>query len=115
MTYGAAAAVSHPNIAFNKYWGNRQDDLRLPANGSISMTLGALLTRTSVRFDPQLGADQLTVNGQPPSAGAPPRGAGAAGRAGAGPAGLLPGRPSRIGLGRPLSVRWLRGGVYRRS
>jgi len=67
MTYGAAAAVSHPNIAFIKYWGNRQDDLRLPANGSISMTLGALLTRTSVRFDPQLGADQLTVNGQPAS------------------------------------------------
>jgi diphosphomevalonate decarboxylase len=65
MTHGAAAAVSHPNIAFIKYWGNRQDALRLPANGSISMTLGGLLTRTSVRFDPQLGADQLTLNGQP--------------------------------------------------
>jgi len=67
MTNGAAAAVSHPNIAFIKYWGNRQDDLRLPANGSISMTLGGLLTRTSVRFDSQLEADQLTVNGQPAS------------------------------------------------
>jgi len=67
MTNGAAAAVSHPNIAFIKYWGNRQDNLRLPANGSISMTLGGLLTRTSVRFDPQLLADQLTLNGQPAS------------------------------------------------
>ena len=67
MTIGAAVAVSHPNIAFIKYWGNRQDALRLPANGSISMTLGGLLTRTSVRFDPQLGADQLTLNGQPAS------------------------------------------------
>ena len=67
MTNGAATAVSHPNIAFIKYWGNRQDALRLPANGSISMNLGGLLTRTSVRFDPQLGADQLTLNGQPAS------------------------------------------------
>ena len=67
MTTGAAVAVSHPNIAFIKYWGNRQDALRLPANGSISMTLGGLLTRTSVRFDPQLGADQLALNGQPAS------------------------------------------------
>jgi len=67
MTSGAAAAVSHPNIAFIKYWGNRQDTLRLPANGSISMTLGGLLTRTSVRFDPKLRADQLKVNGQPAS------------------------------------------------
>jgi len=67
MTHGAAAAVSHPNIAFIKYWGNRQDALRLPANGSISMTLRGLLTRTSVRFDPQLRADQLTVNGLPAS------------------------------------------------
>jgi diphosphomevalonate decarboxylase len=64
MTNGTAAAVSHPNIAFIKYWGNRQDTLRLPANGSISMTLGDLLTRTSMRFDPKLRADQLTLNGQ---------------------------------------------------
>jgi diphosphomevalonate decarboxylase len=39
----------------------------LPANGSISMTLGGLLTRTSVRFDSRLEADQLTINGQLPS------------------------------------------------
>ena len=68
MTNGAAVAVSHPNIAFIKYWGNRRDDVRLPANGSISMTLGGLLTRTSVRFDPQLETDQLTLDGQPASA-----------------------------------------------
>lgn len=61
---GSATAVSHPNIAFIKYWGNRDHDLRLASSGSISMTLGALSTRTAVRFDPRLAADQLTLNGQ---------------------------------------------------
>ena len=62
MTY-AAAAAAHPNIAFIKYWGNRDPSLRLPANGSISMTLGALETRTRVVFDRDLKKDQLTING----------------------------------------------------
>jgi len=64
MTYSAAAAA-HPNIAFIKYWGNRDPTLRLPANGSISMTLGALETRTRVVFEPDLEQDQLTINGAP--------------------------------------------------
>lgn len=58
-----ATAISHPNIAFIKYWGNRDDALRLPANGSISMNLGALTTRTTVRFDDSLARDELTLNG----------------------------------------------------
>ena len=32
-------AISTPNIAFIKYWGNRNDELRLPAADSLSMTL----------------------------------------------------------------------------
>lgn len=32
-------ARSTPNIAFIKYWGNRNNDLRLPAADSLSMTL----------------------------------------------------------------------------
>ena len=32
-------AVSTPNIAFIKYWGNRNEGLRLPAADSLSMTL----------------------------------------------------------------------------
>lgn len=62
-----ATAVSHPNIAFIKYWGNRDHRLRIPASGSISMNLAGLETRTRVTFTPALSADQLTLNGEPAS------------------------------------------------
>lgn len=67
MGVSSATAISHPNIAFIKYWGNRDHQLRLPANGSISMTLGGLETVTTVAFDPTLNADQTTINGMPAS------------------------------------------------
>ncbi len=35
----SVTATSTPNIAFIKYWGNRNNDLRLPAADSLSMTL----------------------------------------------------------------------------
>ncbi len=69
MSDGVATAVSHPNIAFIKYWGNRDERIRLPANGSLSMTLGGLHTRTSVRFDAALQADEVSLNGAPASPG----------------------------------------------
>ena len=58
----SATAVAHPNIAFIKYWGNRDDALRLPANGSISMNLEGLETRTRVDFEASLSADELNIN-----------------------------------------------------
>ena len=58
-----ATAVAHPNIAFIKYWGNYDDRLRIPVNGSISMNLASLETETSVRFDPALSADRIEING----------------------------------------------------
>ena len=58
-----ATAVSCPNIAFIKYWGNRENTLRLPINGSISMNLDGLSTRTTVSFQPSLPFDQLIING----------------------------------------------------
>jgi diphosphomevalonate decarboxylase len=63
-----ATAEAHPNIAFIKYWGNRDERLRLPTNGSISMNLEGLHTRTRVTFDKRLEADQFELDGQPVSA-----------------------------------------------
>ena len=63
-------AIAHPNIAFIKYWGNRDNDLRLPANSSISMSLGALETRTSVTLIPELTSDELVLDGSTQSGSA---------------------------------------------
>lgn len=57
-----ATAQAHPNVALIKYWGNRDDALRLPANGSISMNLNGLYTRTTVSFQPSLPFDELIIN-----------------------------------------------------
>jgi len=51
------------NIALVKYWGKRDRVLNLPATGSLSLTLDALVTETSVDFDPALAADELTLDG----------------------------------------------------
>jgi len=56
-------ALAHPNIAFIKYWGNRDNALRLPSNGSISMNLDGLFRRTTVSFQPSLPFDELIING----------------------------------------------------
>jgi diphosphomevalonate decarboxylase len=64
MTQLTAAAQACANIAFIKYWGNRDARLRLPANGSISMNLDGLQARTRVTYDSALVADVLTLNGQ---------------------------------------------------
>ncbi len=58
-----ATALAHPNIAFIKYWGNRNDQLRLPLTGSLSMALDGLETVTRVSFDPDLTADRFILNG----------------------------------------------------
>ena len=63
MNGTTATAQAHPNIAFIKYWGNRDDRLRLPVNGSVSMNLGALRTTTTVTFDDSLRQDSLAING----------------------------------------------------
>jgi diphosphomevalonate decarboxylase len=56
-----AIALAHPNIAFIKYWGNRDNDLRLPSNSSISMNLNGLFTRTTVSFTSSK-QDALVIN-----------------------------------------------------
>ena len=61
----SATAQAHPNIALIKYWGNRDPYLHIPSNGSISINLEGLYTRTSVRFSPEFAADLLILNGSP--------------------------------------------------
>ena len=61
----ATTASAHPNIALIKYWGDVDSCLHLPANGSISMNLAGLTTRTKVSFDPSLPQDQFTLNDVP--------------------------------------------------
>lgn len=56
-------ALAHPNIAFIKYWGNLDESLRIPLNGSISINLAALTTRTSVFCNQDLTEDELILNG----------------------------------------------------
>ena len=60
----SSTALAHPNIAFVKYWGNRDPVLRIPASGSISMNLGGLHSITRVTFDPSLESDRLSINGK---------------------------------------------------
>jgi len=66
----SATALAHPNIAFIKYWGNRDDQLRLPLTGSLSMALAGLETATRVSFDPDLTADRFILNGMEQSGAA---------------------------------------------
>lgn len=57
-------AVAPSNIAFIKYWGKKDELLRLPANSNISMNLTNLLTTTTVEFDSLYQEDDITVNGE---------------------------------------------------
>jgi diphosphomevalonate decarboxylase len=63
MSATTATARAHANIALVKYWGKRDAVRNLPAAGSLSLTLGALETVTTVRFDPALREDTLQLNG----------------------------------------------------
>jgi diphosphomevalonate decarboxylase len=64
MSNRRATAVSCSNIALIKYWGNRDQDLRLPSNPSLSMNLADLTTTTHVEFDPSLTSDVLILDGR---------------------------------------------------
>jgi len=56
-------AIAPTNIAFIKYWGRKDEILRLPTNGSISMNLSGLSTTTTVEFDQKYLKDEVTING----------------------------------------------------
>jgi diphosphomevalonate decarboxylase len=62
--------VAHSNIALAKYWGKRDIERNLPDVPSLSLTLAALSTHTSVRFTPEASADEVELNGAPAQADA---------------------------------------------
>jgi diphosphomevalonate decarboxylase len=65
MKEQTATAISHPNIAFIKYWGNKNTAYRIPLNNSISANLRDLHTKTTVTFRDDLKEDTLTINHLP--------------------------------------------------
>jgi diphosphomevalonate decarboxylase len=62
--------VAHSNIALAKYWGKRDVERNLPDVPSLSLTLGALSTTTSVRFDDAAAEDEVVLNGSSAEAAA---------------------------------------------
>lgn len=56
-------ARAHTNIALVKYWGKENEQLIIPANSSLSLTLDEFYTDTSVQFDESLNSDEVTLNG----------------------------------------------------
>lgn len=61
-----ATAIAGANIALIKYWGNRDEALRLPMNGSIAVTLDRLTTITTVAFLDDLERDVIQLDGVEP-------------------------------------------------
>lgn len=59
-----STAVAPSNIAFIKYWGKIDDELRLPANSSFSMNLDKCLTTTTVEFDEKYTHDSFEMIGE---------------------------------------------------
>jgi len=59
----SATARAHANIALAKYWGKADVARNLPAVPSLSLTLAAMRTVTSVTFLPELAEDELVLGG----------------------------------------------------
>ncbi|VVB56505.1 Diphosphomevalonate decarboxylase [uncultured archaeon] len=60
------SSVAPPNIALIKYWGKRDDLLKLPLNDSVSITLDekTLASTTTLVLGAKLGKDRFILNGK---------------------------------------------------
>lgn len=54
---------AHTNIALIKYWGKENEELIIPKNNSLSLTLDAFYTDTQVSFDESLTDDLFILDG----------------------------------------------------
>lgn len=59
--------ITSPNIALIKYWGKLDEELILPLNTSLGVTLNTedLQTKTKASFSDKYDADQLILNNKP--------------------------------------------------
>lgn len=55
-------ARAHANIALIKYWGKKDDELVIPMNSSLSLTLDCFYTETEVIFDDSIDKDYFYLN-----------------------------------------------------
>jgi len=56
-------ARAYTNIALIKYWGKKDKELILPMNNSLSLTLDAFYTETSVSFSKSYAEDTFSLDG----------------------------------------------------
>lgn len=54
---------AHTNIALIKYWGKKDNELKIPTNSSVSLTLDSFYTETSVTYDETLTEDEFYLDG----------------------------------------------------
>ena len=64
MPIQKASATANSNIAFIKYWGNRDAVMRVPLNDSVSMNLDHAFTTTTIEFDTRLNDDVIIIGGK---------------------------------------------------
>lgn len=57
-------AQASSDVALIKYWGKKDEVLRLPENGSISLILDGLNTITTVEFSPEYKKDEVMIQGE---------------------------------------------------
>lgn len=57
-------ARAYTNIALIKYWGKKNEELILPMNNSLSLTLDAFYTETEVIFSEELTEDRFYLDEQ---------------------------------------------------
>lgn len=56
-------ARAYTNIALIKYWGKKNQELIIPMNNSLSLTLDAFYTETEVQFSPDFQQDSFYLDG----------------------------------------------------
>lgn len=59
-----ATAKSPANIAFIKYWGKKNEKLRIPSNNSLSMCIDKANTITTVEFKKNQKKDYIKIDGK---------------------------------------------------